>query len=85
MKIRWGDRVTEPFYVTNGVKQGGFFSACTFFLYDDFNVHLSKLGLGARPAGNVLIHQEYADDLCLLSLRMCWNAAVVGLLRSICA
>ncbi len=27
MKVRWGDYVTEPFYVMNGVNQGGILSA----------------------------------------------------------
>ena len=69
MKVRWGDYVTEPFYVTNGVKQGGILSPALFILYmNDLSVRLSKLGLGARLAGNVLNHLGYADDLCLLTL-----------------
>ena len=69
MKVRWGGYVTEPFYVTNGVKQGGILSPALFILYiDDLSVRLSKLGLGARVAGHVLTHLGYADDLCLLSL-----------------
>ena len=39
MKVRWGDYVTEPFHVTNGVKQGGILSPALFILYtDDFSV-----------------------------------------------
>ncbi len=62
-----------------------------FILYmDELSVRLSKLGFGARLAGNVLNHLGYADDLCLLSLinavmqRLlpgdCWIAVI-----SICA
>ncbi len=33
MKVSWGDYVTEPFYVTNGVKQGGIVYHLHFLLY----------------------------------------------------
>ena len=50
MKVSWGDYVTEPFYVTKGVKQGGILSPAFFILYmDDLGVRLSKLDLVLVP------------------------------------
>jgi hypothetical protein len=72
MKVRWGRCVSEPFNVSNGIKQGGVLSPWLFNLYmDKLSIELSKLNIGARLAGRIMNHLGYADDLCIMSLTSC--------------
>ncbi len=68
MQVRWGKSLSTPFYVSNGVWQGGILSPLLFNLYMD---HLSGELKGCRTGclvGDSLInHMLYADDLVVLS------------------
>ncbi len=69
MRIRWSNCISEPFTVSNGVKQGGILFPSFFNVYmDGLSMQLTTLGIVAQLAGRVVNHLGYADDLCLLSL-----------------
>ena len=64
MVVKWGNILSDPFSVSNGVKQGGILSPKLFNMYiDHLSIELNKLYVGCC----VVNHLYYADDLCLLS------------------
>ena len=68
MMVRWGSSVSEPFHVSNGVRQGGILSPFLFNLYMDGlsdNLNACKTGC---VVGSILVnHLMYADDLVIVS------------------
>ena len=68
MVVRWGDAVSEPFKVSNGVRQGGILSPYLFNVYmDDLSGRLDKCMTGCVIGEIILNHLMYADDLVILS------------------
>ena len=69
MCVKWGNSVSTPFGVSNGVCQGGLLSPALFNLYmDELSQQLNECQTGCL-IGNILInHLMYADDLAILSL-----------------
>ena len=63
--IRWGSMLSEPFSVSNGVRQGGILSPFLFNVYmDDLSDTLNMCSAGAY-AGHFSNHLMYADDIVL--------------------
>lgn len=68
MRVRWGQSVSAPFLVTNGVRQGGILSPALFNLYmDDLSKELKKCKTGCMVGESLINHLIYADDLVVLS------------------
>lgn len=68
MCVRWGGAFSEPFYVSNGVRQGGILSPFLFNLYvDDLSDNLNKCQVGCYIGDKLVNHLMYADDIALCS------------------
>ena len=68
VRIKWGDTVSTPFSVGNGVRQGGILSPALFNLYmDDLSVQLSHCKTGCLIGDKLVNHLMYADDLSIVS------------------
>lgn len=66
--VRWLNKTSCYFKVTNGVKQGGILSSHLFNVYmDDLSVELSNTTAGCNLNNTCLNHLIYADDLTLLA------------------
>ena len=86
MKVKWGNCLSSPFSVSNGVRQGGVLSLYLFPLYiDDLSVKLNCVKAGCFLGNSRHNHIIYADDLCCFSpsldglqdlLNVCSNYAV---------
>ena len=65
MQIKWGKHFSEPFHVSNGVRQGGVLSPYLFAVYlDDLSNELNNIKAGC--IGKVLSnHLMFADDICV--------------------
>ncbi len=68
MSVKWGETLSAPFSVSNGVCQGGVLSPILFTMYiDDLLVDLSNLGVGCFWGSLFAGALCYADDLVLLA------------------
>ena len=66
--IRWGNSLSDPFHVNNGVRQGGILSPYLFNVYmDDLSQSLNCCKTGCLSGEIMINHLMYADDLVLLS------------------
>jgi hypothetical protein len=90
MRVRWGGCLSEPFGVSNGVRQGGVLSPVLFAVYlDGLLEELSDSGVGCYWGHMFAGALCYADDitmapcLCLL-LDGCWIFAVYMLMIMVC-
>ena len=68
LMIRWGDMLSEPFTVSNGIKQGGILSPYLFNIYvDGLSMNLNDSGVGCMAGIELINHLSYADDMVLLA------------------
>ena len=66
--VRWGNSLSDPFQVNNGVRQGGILSHYLFNVYmDDLSQSLNCCKTGCLSGEIMINHLMYADDLVLLS------------------
>ena len=67
IQVKWNNIISEPFNVTNGVRQGGVLSPLLFSVYiDDLLAELKKSGLGCYIGNRFYGALGYADDIVLL-------------------
>ena len=70
MCVRWGNSLSDPFHVNNGVRQGVFYllicSMCIICM-DDLSQSLNCCKTGCLSGEIMINHLMYADDLVLLS------------------
>ena len=72
MCVKWGNCMSDYFYVSNGVRQERILSPKLYFVYvDDLSDYLVKSQIGCQigcQIDNVCInHVMYADDNCLMA------------------
>ena len=66
--IRWNNILSDPFTVSNGVRQGSILSPTLFSIYlDSLSVKLSTSGVGCIFNSKCFNHLVYADDTVLLA------------------
>ena len=66
--VRWGSAVSDSFFVTNGVRQGGILSPLLCNVYmDGMSSSLSNTPTGCSMGGVMVNHIMYADDLVIIS------------------
>ena len=64
--MRWGCAFSDPFGVSNGVRQGGVLSPVLFSVYlDTLLVGLKESGVGCHWEGEFAGAFAYADDIVL--------------------
>ena len=66
--VRWGSALSDSFFITNGVRQGGILSPLLFNVYmDDLSSSLSNTPIGCSIGVVIVNHITYADDLVIIS------------------
>ena len=67
LQVKWRDKVSECFHVTNGVKQGGVISPILFAIYiDGLLCKLKASGKGCYMGNQYIGCLAFADDITLL-------------------
>ena len=68
MRVRWGDCISSPFRVSNGVRQGGILSPYLFNVnMDDLSSLLNCCNTGCVSGDTIINHLMYTDDSVLIS------------------
>ncbi len=66
MMVRWGDVMSDPFHVTNGIRQGSILSPILFNVYmDELPNRLNGCKTGCLIGEQLINHLMYADDLVI--------------------
>jgi len=64
MQIKWGKHFSEPFHVSNGVRQEGILSPYLFAVYlDDLSNEVNTIKAGCYIGEVLLNHLMFADDI----------------------
>ena len=86
IQVKWNGLLSEPFNVSNGVRQGGVLSPLFFSIYiDDLLLRLKRSGYGCTIGTHYFGALGYADDVVLLCptkeglrnmIKICENYAI---------
>ncbi len=68
MRVKWGNKVSAPFGVSNGVRRGGILSQILFNVYmDELSECLNVCKIDCMIGNTLVNHIMYADDLVVFS------------------
>lgn len=67
MFLKWGNTMSDPFNVNDGVRQGSILSSYLFNIYmDELSKLLNSCKTGCMVGDRIINHLMYADDLVVL-------------------
>ena len=65
--IEWKDSISQPFLISNGIRQGGILSPYLFNVYvDELSGNLNSQHKGCYIGDVCVNHLSYADDMVLM-------------------
>jgi len=83
MQIKWGKHFSEPFHVSNGVRQGGVLSPYLFAVYlDDLSNELNNIKAGCYIGEVLLNHLMFADDICVFCPSVRWLQRILDVCQT---
>lgn len=81
--VRWAGKLSEPYTIECGVRQGGITSPALFNLYvNALIVELSNEHVGCHIDGICVNNLSYADDMVLLSASVCGLRKLIDICES---
>ena len=83
MQIKWGKHFSEPFHVSNRVRQGGVLSPYLFAVYlDDLSNELNNIKAGCYIGEVLLNHLMFADDICVFCPSARWLQRILDVCQA---
>jgi len=81
--INWGKHLSEPFHVSNGVRQWGILSPYSFAVYlDDLSNELNTIKAGCYIGEVLLNHLMFADDICVFCPSIRWLQRILDVCQA---
>jgi len=72
MEIKWAKDFSQPFYVSNGARQGEVLSPYLFAVYlDDLSNEINNIKAGCYIGDVLLNHLMFADGICVFCPNVC--------------
>ena len=83
MQTKWGKHFSEPFHVSDGVRQWGALSPYLFAVYlDDLSNELNNIKAGCYIGEVLLNHFMFADDICVFCPSVCWLKRILDVCQA---
>ena len=83
MQIKWGMHFSEPFHVSNGVRQQGVQSPYLFAVYlDDLSNEPNNINAGCYIGELLLNHLMFADDICVFCPSVRWLQRILDVCQA---
>ena len=83
MQIKWAKHFSEPFHVSNGVREGGVLSPHLFAVYlDDLSNELNKIKVGCYIGEVLLKHLMFADDIYVICQSLRWLQRILDVCQT---
>ena len=83
MQIKWDKHFSEPFHVSNGVRQGGVLSPYLFAVYlDDLSKEHNNIKAGCYIAEVLLDHLMFAGDICVFCPTVRWLQRILDVCQA---
>jgi len=83
MQIKWGKHLSEPFHVSNGVRQGGILSPYWFAVYLDHSSNeLNSIKAGCYIGEVLLYHLMFSDDICVFCPSVRWLQRILDVCQA---
>jgi len=80
MQIKWGKHFSEPFHVSNGVRQEGVLSPYVFAV--DLSNELKNIKAGWYIGEVLLNHLMFADDICVFCPSVPWLQRILDVCQA---
>jgi len=83
MQIKWGKHFSEPFHVSNGVRQGGVLSPYLFAVnLDDLSNEPNNIKARCYIGEVLLNHLMFADDICVFCPTERWLQMILDVCQA---
>jgi len=83
IQIKWGKHLSEPFHVSNGVRQDGILNPYLFAAYlHGLSNELNNIKAGCYIGEVLLNHLMFSDDICVFCPSVHWLQRILDVCQA---